>query len=69
MFGCKTGAKGREGVAGVVGIQGSSQALTSYPECIFCLIPKSNSYLAAEILVHTYEALLTERERKGELIL
>ena len=69
MFGLRTGAKGQACVAGVVGIQRSSQALTSYPECIFCLIPKSNSYLAAEILVHTYEALLTERERKGELIL
>ena len=69
MFGCKTGAKGQAGLAGIVGIQGSSHTLTSYPECIFCLIPNNNIFRAAEILFHTYDGLLTEIFRKGELIM
>ena len=36
-----------------VRIQGSSHTLTSYLECIFCLIPNRCSFRAAEILVHT----------------
>ena len=41
------------GLAGFVGIHGSSQTLTSYPECIFCRMPNNSRFLAAEMLVHT----------------
>lgn len=60
-------AFGWAGLAGVVGIQGSSHALTSYPEWIFCLNPNNISCLSAEILVHTYEGLSVVLRRKGKL--
>ena len=69
IFGCSDGAKGRAGLAGVVGIQGSSHTLTSYPECTLCLIPNNSNFHAAEILAHTYDELFTETIRKGEHIL
>ena len=69
MFGWSAGAKGRAGLASVVGIQGSSYTLTSYPECTLCLITNNNNFHAAEILAHTYDGLFTEIVRKSELIL
>ena len=69
MFGCSAGAKGRAGLAGVVGIQGSSHTLTSYHECTLCLIPNNNNFRAAEISAHTYDGLFAEIVCKGKLIM
>ena len=62
MFGFCVGAKGRAGLAGVVGIQESSHTLTSYHECTLYLISNNNNFFAAEILAHTYDGLFTETE-------
>ena len=67
MFGCSAGAKGRAGLAGVVGIQGSSHTVTSYHECTLCLIPNNNNFCAAEILAHTYDGLFIETLRNGTI--
>ena len=66
MFRFSVGAKGRAGVAGVVGLQRSSHTLTSYHECTLCLISNNNNFVAGEILAHTYDGMFTETAHKAQ---
>ena len=60
IFVFTTGALGRTGLVGVEGIHGSCHTLISYPKCTLLLISKSNSFLAAEIRVQTYNMIVME---------